>query len=135
MLTAVERDDAASELATKLGHSESYFPRAVADLTEKGLSHTERDGRRKRAIPSYARVVGEYHSLVRRHSHRDFPEFLTDNTLEVLNYLDQPQPVADIAEQSSNYCNIVNWVLKRFRDGSLALGTRGARQPQQVQVS
>ncbi len=55
VLAAVERGDTISELATKLDHSESYLSRAIAELTEKGLVYTQRDGRRKRVIPSDAR--------------------------------------------------------------------------------
>ncbi|MCF2169011.1 MarR family transcriptional regulator, partial [Halobacterium salinarum] len=51
VLATVDRGDTISELATKLDHSESYLSRAVADLVEKGLVYTERDGRRKRVIP------------------------------------------------------------------------------------
>jgi len=36
----------------EVDHSESYLSRAVADLVEKGLVYTERDGRRKRVVPS-----------------------------------------------------------------------------------
>ncbi len=57
VLTTVERGDMISELATKLDHSESYLSRAVADLVEKGLVYTERDGRRKRVVPSDVRPV------------------------------------------------------------------------------
>jgi len=48
VLSTVDRGDTISELATKLDHSESYLSCAVADLVEKGLVYTERDGRRKR---------------------------------------------------------------------------------------
>lgn len=119
VLAAVERGDTISELATKLDHSESYLSRAVAELTEKGLVYTQRDGRRKRVIPSDARVVELYQDLVRQHSHIEFPELLTGKALEVLYYLDQPRTVAEIAEQSDNYRNSVNRVLKRLRDHGL----------------
>jgi uncharacterized membrane protein len=56
VLAAVERGDTISGLATKLDHSESYLSRAIADLAEKGLVYTERDGRRKRVVPSDARA-------------------------------------------------------------------------------
>ena len=54
-LAAVERDETISEIAGKLDHSESYTSRAIADLAEKGFVYKERDGRRKRVIPSNAR--------------------------------------------------------------------------------
>jgi DNA-binding MarR family transcriptional regulator len=119
VLATVDRGDTISELATKLGHSESYLSRAVADLVEKGLVYTERDGRRKRVIPSDARAVELYRDLVRQHSHIDFPELLTGKALEVLYYLDQPRTVSEIADRSDNYRNTVNRVLKRFRDRGL----------------
>jgi len=78
----------------KLDHSESYLSRAVADLVEKGVVYTERDGRRKRVVPSDARAVERYQDLVRQHSHIDFPELLTGKALEVLYYLDQPRTVS-----------------------------------------
>ncbi|GAB7121089.1 hypothetical protein JCM9743_35590 [Natrinema sp. JCM 9743] len=65
VLTTVERGDTISELATKLDHSESYLFRAVADLVEKGLGYTERDGRRKQVVPSDSRAVEVYQDLVR----------------------------------------------------------------------
>ena len=74
VLATVDRGDTISELATKLDHSESYLSRAVADLVEKGLVYTERDGRRKRVVPSDARAVERYQDLVRQHSHIEFPE-------------------------------------------------------------
>jgi len=43
----------------------------------KGVVYTERDGRRKRVVPSDARAVERYQDLVRQHSHIDFPELLT----------------------------------------------------------
>ncbi len=119
VFAAVERGDTISELATKLDYSESYLSRAVAELTEKGLVYTQRDGRRKRVIPSDARGVELYQDLVRQHSHIEFPELLTGKALEVLYYLDQPRTVAEIAEQSDNYRNSVNRVLKRLRDRGL----------------
>ncbi len=119
VLATVDRGDTISELATKLDHSESYLSRAVADLVKKGLVYTERDGRRKRVVPSDARAVELYQDLVRQHSHIDFPELLTGKTLEVLYYLDQPRTVSEIADRSDNYRNTVNRVLKRFRDRGL----------------
>jgi len=119
VLATVERGDTISELATKLDHSESYFSRAVADLVEKGLVYTERDGRRKRVILSDARAVELYQDLVRQHSHIEFPDLLTGKALEVLYYLDQPRTVSEIADQSGNYRNTVNRILKRFRDRGL----------------
>ena len=119
VLATVDRGDTISELATKLDHSESYLSRAVADLVEKGLVYTERDGRRKRVVPSDARAVERYQDLVRQYSHIDFPELLTGKALEVLYYLDQPRTVSEIADRSDNYRNTVNRVFKRFRDRGL----------------
>jgi len=126
VLATVDRGDTISELATKLDHSESYLSRAVADLVEKGLVYTERDGRRKRVVPSDARAVELYRDLVRQHSHIEFPELLTGKALEVLYYLDQPRTVSEIAGRSDNYRNTVNRVLKRFRDRGL-VGTADSR--------
>ncbi|WP_137287752.1 MarR family transcriptional regulator [Halorussus salinisoli] len=119
VLATVERGDTISDLATDLDHSKSYLSRAVADLAEKGLVHTERNGRQKQVIPSDARAVELYQDLVRQHSHIEFSELLTGKTLEVLYYLDQSRTVAEIAEQSENYRNTVNRVLKRLRDRGL----------------
>ncbi|MCU4801757.1 MarR family transcriptional regulator [Halobacteria archaeon HArc-gm2] len=119
VLGSVERGDTISELATKLDHSESYLSRAVGNLLEKGLVYTERDGRRKRVVPSDAQAVELYQDLVRQHSHIDFPELLTAKTLEVLYHLDQPRTVADLATRSDNYRNTVNRVLKQLRDRGL----------------
>ncbi|WP_096391804.1 helix-turn-helix transcriptional regulator [Halopenitus persicus] len=118
-LAIVDRGDTISDLATKLDHSESYLSRAVGDLVEKGLVYTERDGRRKRVVPSDARAVELYQDLVRQHSHIDFPELLTGKALEVLYYLDHPRTVSEIADRSDNYRNTVNRALKRFRDRGL----------------
>ena len=84
VLATIESGDTISELATKLDHSESYLSRAVANLAEKGLVYTKRDGRRKRVVPSDSRAVEVYQDLVRYHSHIDFPELLTGKVLEVL---------------------------------------------------
>jgi len=119
VLATVDRGDTISELATKLDHSESYLSRAVSDLVRKGLVYTERDGRRKRVVPSDARAVELYQDLVRQYSHIDFPELLTGKALEVLYYLDQPRTVSEISDRSDNYRNTVNRVLKIFRDRGL----------------
>lgn len=119
VLAAVERGDTISELAGKLDHSESYLSRAVADLAEKRLVYTKRDGRRKRVIPSDTPAVETYRDLDRQYSHIDFAELLTGKTLEVLYYLDQPQTVTEIAEESTNYRNTVNRILTRLRDRGL----------------
>jgi DNA-binding MarR family transcriptional regulator len=116
VLATVDRGDTISELATKLDYSESYLSRAVADLAEKGLVYTKRDGRRKRVVPSDARAVELYRGLVRQHSHIEFPGLLTGKALEVFYYLNQPRTVAELADRSDNYRNTVNRVLKRFRD-------------------
>ena len=126
VLATVDRGDTISELAIKLDHSESYLSRAVADLVEKGLVYAERNGRRKRVVPSNARAVKLYRDLVRQHSHIEFPELLTGKVLEVFYYLDQPRTVAEIADRSDNYRNTVNRVLKRFRDRGL-VGTDDGR--------
>jgi len=119
VLTTVDHGDTISELATKLNHSNSYLSRAVGDLVEKRLVYTERDGRRKRVVPSDARVVELYQDLVRQQSHIDFPDLLTGKALEVLYYLDQPRTVSEIADRTDNYRNTVNRVLKRLRDRGL----------------
>jgi DNA-binding MarR family transcriptional regulator len=119
VLATVDHGDTISELAMKLDHSESYLSRTVGDLVKKGLVYTEPDGRRKRVIPSDARVVELYQDLVRQHSHIEFPELLTGKALEVLYYLDQPRTVSEIADRSDNYRNTVNRVLKKFRDRGL----------------
>jgi hypothetical protein len=126
VLATVDSGDTISELATKLDHSESYLSRAVADLVEKGLVYTERDGRRKRVVPSDARAVELYQDLVRQHSHIEFSELLTGKALEVLYYFDQPRTIAELATRSNNYRNTVNRVLKRFRDRGL-VGTVDGR--------
>ncbi|TKX36660.1 helix-turn-helix domain-containing protein [Halorubrum sp. CGM4_25_10-8A] len=126
VLATIDRGDTISELATKLNHSESYLSRGVGDLVEKRLVYTERDGRRKRVVPSDSRAVELYQDLVRQYSHIDFPELLTGKALQVLYYLDEPRTVAEIAEQSDNYRNTVNRVLKRFRDRGL-VGTDDGR--------
>ncbi|WP_226013573.1 MarR family transcriptional regulator [Halomicrobium salinisoli] len=126
VLATVERGDTIAELAAKLDHSESYLSRTVAELVEKELVYTERDGRRKRVLPSAARAVEIYRDLVRQHSHVDFPELLTGKALEVLYYLNQPRTVSEIAERSDNYRNTVNRVLKRLRDRGL-VGTDDGR--------
>ncbi|MDB9234958.1 MarR family transcriptional regulator [Halorubrum ezzemoulense] len=126
VLATVARGDTISELATKLDHSESYLSRAVADLVEKGLVYTERDGRQKRVVPSDARAIELYQDLVRQYPHIDFSELLTGKALEVLYYLDQPRTVSEIADRSDNYRNTVNRVLKRFRDRGL-VGTADGR--------
>ncbi|GAB6878348.1 MarR family transcriptional regulator [Halorubrum gandharaense] len=82
--------------------------------------YTERDGRRKRVVPSVGRAVELYRDLVRQHSHIDFLELLTGKALEVLYYLDQPRTVSEISDRRDNYRNTVNRVLKRFRDRGLA---------------
>ncbi len=51
---------------------------------------------------------------------------MTGKALEVLYYLDQSRTVAEIAEQSDNYRNSVNRVLKRLRDRGL-VGTDDGR--------
>jgi DNA-binding MarR family transcriptional regulator len=119
VLAIVDRGDTIADLSTKLDHSESYLSRAVGDLVEKGLVYTERDGRRKRVVPSDARAVELYQNLVRQHSHIEFLELLTGKALEVLYYIDQPRTVSEIADRSDNYRNTVNRVLKRFRDRGL----------------
>ncbi|ACV12208.1 conserved hypothetical protein [Halorhabdus utahensis DSM 12940] len=126
VLATVDRGDTISQLATKLDHSESYLSRAVGDLAQNGLVYTERDGRRKRVVPSDARAVEIYQDLVRQHSHIDFSELLTGKAIEVLYYIDQPRTVSDIADRSDNYRNTVNRVLKRFRDRGL-VGTDDGR--------
>ena len=126
VLGVVDRGDTISDLATKLGHSASYLSRAVGDLAEKGLVYTERDGRRKRVVPSDARAVELYQDLVRQHPHIDFHELLTGKALEVLYYIDQPRTVSEIADRSENYRNTVNRILKRFRDRGL-VGTDDGR--------
>jgi len=119
VLETVERGDTISEIATKLDHSESYISRAIEGLVDKGLVYTERDGRRKRVIPSDSRAVEVYQDLVRQHSHIDFPELLTGKAFEILYYLNQPRTVSEIADQTDNYRNTVNRVLKRLRDRGL----------------
>ncbi|WP_277543803.1 MarR family transcriptional regulator [Haloarcula laminariae] len=119
VLATVDRGDTISELATKLDHSDSYLSRAVGDLVEKGLVYTEHDGRRKRVVPSDARVVELYQDLVRQHSHIDFPDLVTGKALEVLYCLDHPRTVSEIADRTDNYRNTVNRVLKRLRDRGL----------------
>ncbi|WP_160135566.1 MarR family transcriptional regulator [Halococcus salsus] len=126
VLSTIESGDTVSELATKLDHSESYLSRAIADLVEKRLVYTERDGRQKRVVPSDSRAVEVYQNLVRQHSHIDFPELLTGKTLEMLYYFDQPRTVSEIADRSDNYRNTVNRVLKQLRDRGL-VGTDDGR--------
>jgi len=119
VLATAERGDTITQISEKLDHSESYVSRAISDLNEKGLCHTERDGRRKRVSPSDARVVEVYQDLVREYSHIDFPDLLTGKSLEILYYLDEPRTVTEIADASGNYRNTVNRILKRFRNRGL----------------
>jgi len=119
VLATAARGDTISEISEKVDHSESYVSRAVSRLAETGLCYTERDGRRKRVIPSDARAVEVYQDLVREYSHIEFPDLLTGKTLEILYYLDQPRTVADLADVSDNYRNTVNRVLKRLRNRGL----------------
>lgn len=119
VLATVERGDTISDIAATLDHSESYVSRAVAALSEKNLVYTERDGRRKRVIPSDARAVEVYRDLVRQYSHIDFPELLTGKSLEVLYHLDRPRTVSEVAAASGNYRNTVNRILKRLQNRGL----------------
>ncbi|WP_435362348.1 MarR family transcriptional regulator [Haloarchaeobius sp. DFWS5] len=119
ILATVERGDTVSDLAAELDHSDSYVSRAVADLSEKGLIYTERDGRWKRVDVSNARAIEIYQDLVRQHSHIGFAELLTGKTLEVLYYFDEPATVTELAAASDNYRNTVNRIMKRLRDRGL----------------
>lgn len=119
VLARVERGDTISDLARDLDRSESHISRAVSSLAEKGFVYRERDGRRKRLIPSDSRAVELYQDLIRQHPHIAFSELLSGKAVEVLYYLDEPRTVAEIAEKSGNYRNTVNRVLKRFRDRGL----------------
>ena len=102
------------------------YSHCAGALIEDRFVYTERDGRRKRVVPSDARAVERYQDLVRQHSQIEFPELLTGKALEVLYYLDQPRPVSEIADQTDNYRNKVNRVLKWFRDRGL-VGTDDGR--------
>jgi DNA-binding MarR family transcriptional regulator len=126
VLATVDRGDAISDLATKLDHSESYISRAVGDLEKKELIHTERDGRHKLVVPTHAAPVATYQTLVREYPHIDFADLLTGKALEVLYYLDGPRTVSEIADESGNYRNTVNRVLKRFRDRGI-VGVENSR--------
>jgi len=123
VLSSLERGDTISELAAKLGHSESYISRAVSDLANKGLVRKQRDDRRKRVVPSDAKAVEFYQDLVRQHSHIDFTELLPGKAIELLYYLDRPRSVAKLAARSDNYRNTVNRVLNRLRDRGLVSKT------------
>jgi len=50
-------------------------PVPLATSSRRGLVYTERDGRRKRVVPSDARAVELYRDLVRQHSHIEFSGF------------------------------------------------------------
>ncbi|MFC6733959.1 winged helix DNA-binding protein [Haladaptatus sp. DYSN1] len=119
LLATVERGDTISDLAVKLDSSESYISRAVSDLEEMGLVFSERDVRRKRVIPSDAKAVELYQDIARQHPHIDFSTLLTGKSLEILYHLDKPRTVSELAEQTGNYRNTVNRVLKRLRDRGL----------------
>lgn len=117
IFATVERSDAISDIAARLDHSESYVSRAVADLSEKGVVCTERDGRRKRIIPSDARAVEIYHD----------PELLTGKTLEDLYHFDQSRTVTELAEASDSYRNTVNRILRRLQHRGLVGADDGYR--------
>lgn len=119
VLATVERGDTVSDVATDLDKSESYISRAVTALSEKDLIYMERDGRRKRIIPSDARAVEIFQDLVRQHTHIDFPELLTGTCLDVLCHFDEPRTVTELAVASSNYRNTVNRNLKRLQHRGL----------------
>jgi DNA-binding transcriptional ArsR family regulator len=119
ILATVEPGETVSDIAARLGYSESYVSRAVTDLADLGLIYTERDGRYKRIRPSDARAVALYRDLTRQYSHIDFADLLTRTTLEVLYYFDGPCTVADLADASDNYRNTVNRVLIPLRDRGL----------------
>lgn len=119
VLATVERGDTISDVAASLDHSESYISRAITTLSAKGLVYTERDGRRKRIIPSDTRAVEIFQDLVRQHAHIDFPELLTGKCLDVLYHFDGPRTVTELAAASGNYRNTVNRNLKRLRHRGL----------------
>jgi len=108
VLATVDRGDTISELATKLDHSESYLsPVPSVTSSRRGSSTRNATAGENESSRRAARAVERYQDLVRQHSHIEFPETLTGKALEVLYYLDQPRTVAEIADRSDNYLDIL----------------------------
>lgn len=116
VLSVLDEPTAISALADTLDRSGSYVSRLVSSLEEKGLVERRREGRRKLVRPIANEPVNHYRNVTRRYPHVDFPELLQGKAISILYYLDEPITVSELAEETGDYRNTVNRIVKRFQN-------------------
>jgi len=116
VLKAVHSDMSLSELSDELQYSLSYVSEVTAELEEKGLVKTRKEGRQRFVSPSESKATELYQHLVQEYSHVDWDELLSRKALEILYYLNDSVSVSELAEKSDNYRATVHRILERFLD-------------------
>lgn len=125
ILTVVDSPHTISDLADRLGWTRSSTSELIAELAERGLVETHRQGRQKVVDPARIEAVNRYRDLVQRYPHIDFSELLHGKAVEVLYHLDEPHTVREMADRTGNYRNTVHRVVKRFQERGLVRKTAG----------
>jgi DNA-binding MarR family transcriptional regulator len=103
-----------SELSEDLEYSLSYTSEVVSKLEKKGLVDTRKEGRQRLVSLSESKATELYRKLVQSHSHVDWAELLSRKAVEILDYLDEPVSVSELAEKTDNYRATVHRILDRF---------------------
>jgi predicted transcriptional regulator len=114
VLEALQTEMSITELATSLDRSTSYTSEVISRLEETELVYTRRDGKEKKVKPVENRVVELLQELGQTHPHIDFPALISGTTIPLLYYLNTEQTVTELAEETDNYRNTVNRILKQL---------------------
>jgi len=120
LLLSLKGSESLKEVAESAGLSESYVSETVSSLEKKGLVNTHREGRKKIVSPAQNRAVELLRETGQLYPHVDLPKLLQGEAVPILYSLDEPKTVAQLAQETGNYRNTVNRILKKLQTRGIA---------------
>ncbi|PTD93921.1 transcriptional regulator TrmB [archaeon SCG-AAA382B04] len=119
LLLNLEGKKPLKEVAKKLDLSQSYTSQLVSKLQEKGLIKTEKSGKKKLVYRVENQTIENLQEIKNFYPHIQPAKTLSRKTLPLLYYLDEPMTVKELAEETGNYRNTVNRILKKLKNRGL----------------
>ena len=96
IISALDTPTSISALSEITGYSVSYVSERITRLEELDLVTVTREGRSKKIRTIPTTVLETYKDLTSRHSHIDFPSFISPSVLQICWFLDRPTSVTEM---------------------------------------
>ncbi|OKY78499.1 MAG: Transcriptional regulator containing wHTH domain [Candidatus Methanohalarchaeum thermophilum] len=116
LLLNLEGKKPLKKVAKELDLSQSYTSQLVSKLQKKGLIKTEKSGKKKLVYQAENQTIENLQKIKNLYPYIQTAKILSRKTLPILYHFNKPMTVKELAEETGNYRNTVNRILKKLKN-------------------